>query len=131
MFIKLNLRNAYYRIRIKEGYKSKTTFRIRYGLFEYLVMPFGLSNAPATFQAHINNIFADLLDITVIIYLDDILVFSQKSEDHTGYIEEVLYRLIQNNLYAKLSKCEFNKTEIEFLSFIVNNKGIKIEKSRV
>ena len=77
MFTKLDLRDAYHRIRIKEGHEWKTAFRTRYGLFEYLVMPFGLSNAPATFQSHINSIFVDLLDVTVIIFLDDILIFSQ------------------------------------------------------
>jgi hypothetical protein len=106
-------------------------FRTRYGYFEYLVLLFGLSNTPAIFQAYINSIFVNLLDITVIIYLDDILIFSKNPIKYQKYIKEVLLRLKQNGLYAKLSKYKFFILEVEFLGFVINTKGIAIEKSRL
>lgn len=131
IYTKLDLKDAYHRIRIKQGHEWKTAFRTRYGHFEYLVMPFGLTNAPATFQAHINSIFVDLLDITVIVYLDDILIFSKDPADHLKHVREVLYRLKQNNLYCRLDKCIFSATEVDFLGFVVSTNGIAMEKSRV
>ena len=83
------------------GHKFKTAFKTRYGLFEYLVMPFGLTNAPAQFQAHIQSIFGDLLDISVVIYLDDILIFSKTIEEHQQVVREVLLRLKRNGLFLK------------------------------
>ena len=94
-FSKLDLKDAYHRIRIKRGDEWKTAFRTRYGHFEYLVMLFGLVNAPATFQAYINRALAGLVDVTYIVYLDDILVFSEEPADHWRHVEQVLQRLRQ------------------------------------
>jgi len=130
-YTKLDIRDAYHRIRIKEGDEWKTAFRTRYGHFEYLVMPFGLTNAPAAFQAYINQALAGLVDISCVVYLDDILVFSDTEEDHIGHVKEVLERLRQAKLYVKLSKCEFHKHDVEFLGYIVCPEGIKVDPSRV
>jgi hypothetical protein len=109
IYTKLDLRDAYHRIRIKPGDKWKTAFRTRYGLWEYTVMPFGLINAPATFQAYINGALKGLLDITCVVYMDDICIFSSSIKEHAKYVREVLTRLRKAGLYVKLSKCEFNK----------------------
>lgn len=131
VFTKLDLRDAYYRIRIKEEDVWKTAFRTRYGHFEYLVMPMGLANAPATFQAYINKTLAGLLDDFVVVYLDDILIYSRNPEDHAEHVKRVLERLRKYDLYAKLSKCEFSVEEVEFLGFIVGKDGVRADPSRI
>jgi hypothetical protein len=90
VFTKLDLRSGYNNIRIKEGDEWKTAFRTKFGHYEYTVMPFGLTNAPAVFQHFMNDIFRDLLDIYVIVYLDNILIFSKSREEHVGHVKEVL-----------------------------------------
>ncbi|KAF8748436.1 hypothetical protein RHS01_10821 [Rhizoctonia solani] len=102
IFTKLDLRWGYNNVQIKEGDEWKTAFRTKYGLFEYLVMPFGLTNAPAAFQHFMNDLFRDLIDVTVVIYLDDILIFSENPEDHPTHVREVLSRLMKNQLFCKL-----------------------------
>ncbi|KAF8751636.1 hypothetical protein RHS01_08418 [Rhizoctonia solani] len=94
----LDLRWGYNNVQIKEGDKWKTAFRTKYGLFEYLVMPFGLTNTPAAFQHFMNDLFRDLIDVTVVIYLDDILIFSERPEEHPLHVKEVLSRLMKNQL---------------------------------
>ena len=131
IFTKLDLRGAYNLVRMREGDEWKTAFRTRYGLYEYVVMPFGLTNAPATFQALMNDIFRDLLDVTVIIYLDDIMVFSETPEDHVAHVKEVLRRLREHRLYSKLSKCEFHRSTVEFLGFVITPEGVEMDKSKV
>ena len=90
MFTKLDLRDAYHRLRIKEGDEWKTAFKTRYGLFEYMVMPFGLANAPATFQAYIYKALSHLIDSICIIYLDDILIYSKEEKEHEHHVKIVL-----------------------------------------
>ena len=90
VFTKLNLCSAYYHIRIREGDEWKTAFRTRYGHFEYMIMPFGLANAPVTFQAYINRALAGLVDVTCIVYIDDILIYSKDPKAHRQYVAEVL-----------------------------------------
>ena len=131
VFSKLDLRNAYHRIRIKEGDEWKTAFRTRYGHYEYLVMPFGLTNAPATFQAYINRALRGLVDVFCIVYLDDILVFSRDEEEHYRHLEAVIERLHRVDLYANPKKCEFFKDEVEYLGFLVNKSGIRMDPARV
>ena len=109
-------------MRIKEGDKWKTAFRTRYGHFEYQVMPFGLSNAPASFQGYINKILAEKLDIFVIVYLDDILIYTE--DQGRGYVEAVrwvLDILRKNSLFANLKKCRFHKDEVRFLGYAVSS----------
>ena len=93
IYSKIDLKSAYYLVRIAKGNKWKTVFCTYYGSFKWLMMPFGLSNAPSAFQHFINNIFSDLLDVFVVIYLDDILIYSNNMDDHKKHMKEVLRRL--------------------------------------
>ncbi len=122
VFTKIDVKNAYYRLRIREGDEWKTEFRTRYGLFEYLVMRFGLTNAPASFQSYTNRVLRPYLDITAIVYLDDVFVFSRNPSQHEKHVREVLKTLLKAGLYAKLSKCLFSVTRIHFLGFILTEK---------
>ncbi|CEL59204.1 hypothetical protein RSOLAG1IB_03137 [Rhizoctonia solani AG-1 IB] len=131
LFTKLDLRWGYNNVRVKEGDKWKTAFRTKYRLFETLVMPFGLSGAPGAFQAMMNEVFQDLLDVTVIIYLDDILIFSQDASEHEGHVKEVLRRLQEMQLFCKGSKCEFHQTTVEYLGIIVSDKGFSLDKLKI
>lgn len=131
VFTKLDLRDAYHRIRVAEEDRWKTAFRTRYGHFEYLVMPFGLTNAPATFQAYINEALRGLLDNICVAYMDDILIFSQDEAAHETHVGLILERLKEYALYVKLSKCEFYTKEVSFLGFRVGTAGVSMEPSRV
>ncbi|CEL54631.1 hypothetical protein RSOLAG1IB_11721 [Rhizoctonia solani AG-1 IB] len=131
LFTKLDLRWGYNNVRVKEGDEWKTAFRTKYGLFETLVMPFGLSGAPGAFQAMMNEVFQDLLDVSVIIYLDDILIFSQNPEEHESHVKEVLRRLMEMQLFCKGSKCEFHQTTVEYLGIIVLDKGFSLDKLKI
>ena len=131
VFSKIDLRNAYHQIRIREGDEWKTAFRTRYGHFEYQVLPFGLTNAPATFQAYINRALRGLVDDFCVVYLDDILIFSKSEEEHYEHLELVIECLWQAELYANLKKCDFFKPEIDFLGFIVNKDGLRMDPARV
>ncbi|SGY12272.1 BQ5605_C011g06450 [Microbotryum silenes-dioicae] len=131
IYTKLDLRSGYNLVRIKEGDEWKTTFQTRYGHFECLVMPFGLTNAPAAFQHLMNSIFRDLLDVSVLIYLDDILIFSGNKSQHTWHVQEVLQRLINNKLYCNPKKCEFNRASTEYLGFIISPSGVSMSQDKV
>ncbi len=121
-FTQLDLTNAYYQMRIKEGDKWKTAFRTRYGHFEYQVMPFGLTNTPATFQGYINKILAEKFDVFVIVYLDDILIYTEnEGEEHVQAVRWVLDPLRKYSLYVKLKKCRFYQDEMRFLGYIVSH----------
>ena len=131
IFTKFDLKDAYHRIRIQEGHEWKTAFRTRYGHFEYLVMPFGLANAPATFQSYINQALIGLVDTICVIYLDDILIYSKTVKEHHASVRKVLERLRQYKLYCNLKKCEFDTDEVGFLGFRISPKGVKMEQNRV
>jgi transposase InsO family protein len=130
-FTKLDLRGAYNLIRIRPGDEWKTAFRTRYGHFEYTVMPFGLTNAPAVFQHMANDIFRDFLDIFIIVYLDDILIYSKNQEEHEIHVRQALQRLREYGLYAKLEKCSFDQNQVEFLGYIVSSSGISMDPTKV
>ena len=131
LYSKFDLKDAYHRLRIREGDEWKTAFRCRYGHFEYQVMPFGLVNAPATFQEYINDALGDLVDTVCIVYLDDILVYSKDPADHEQAVRSVLQRLRDAGLYANPSKCEFHVESVRFLGFVVSEAGIEMEPERV
>ncbi|QRW22949.1 Retrotransposable element Tf2 protein [Rhizoctonia solani] len=131
VFTKLDLRWGYNNVRVKEGDKWKTAFQTKYGLYESLVMTFGLTNAPAAFQHFMNELFKDLLDVCVIIYLDDILIYSKDDVSHTKHVHEVLKRLMDNQLFCKASKCTFHVTSVEYLGIIVSNKGFSLDKLKI
>lgn len=130
-FSKIDLRSGYHQVRIHEDDIPKTAFRTRYGHFEYLVLPFGLTNAPATFMHLMQSIFNHQLDDFVVVYLDDILIFSKTKEEHEIHVRKVLELLRENKLYGKLSKCEFFKNEMSFLGHVVSSKGISMDPSKV
>jgi len=115
VYTKLDLQHAYHLVCITAGGKWKTSFHTRYGSYEWLVMLFGLTNAPAAFQRFVNSIFTDLLDVCMVVYLDDILVYSEDESLHQEHVCEVLCRLCQHGLFTNPQKCEFhtNTTETE------------------
>ena len=120
-FTQLDLTNAYHRMRIREGDEWKTAFRTRYGHFEYQVMPFGLSNAPATFQGYVNKILAEKLDVFVIVYLDNILIYTEDpGQAHVEAVCWVLENLRKHGLFANLKRCQFHHDEVCFLGYIVS-----------
>ena len=131
IYTTIDLRHAYHLVRITEGDEWKTAFRTRYGSFEWLVMPFGLTNAPAAFQRFMNDIFSDLLDVNVIVYLDDILIFSDDPVDHIKHVREVFRRLRLNELYARPDKCFFSKDTVEYLGFILTKDGLTMDPRKV
>src|SRR4051812_5665310 len=123
-FTKLDLRSGYHQIRISEGDIEKTAFRCRYGHYEYLVMPFGLTNAPATFMHLMHQILRPFLDKYVIVFLDDILIYSRTLEEHQRHVREVLQVLRKHKLYAKESKCELFQRSVEFLGHRIDEQGL-------
>lgn len=131
VFSKIDLRGAYHLVRIRPGDEWKTAFRTRYGHFEYRVMPFGLTNAPAVFQHLMNDIFREYLDQFVVVYLDDILIFSPDVVSHTTHVRLVLTKLREHGLYAKLEKCEFHCSSVEFLGYIISPTGITMDKRKI
>jgi len=131
VFSKLDLRSGYNQIRISEKDIPKTAFNTRYGHYEFLVLPFGLSNAPATFMRLMNEILAPLLDVCVIVFIDDILIYSESEEEHAEHLRQVLELLRKHRLFAKLSKCLFFQEEVDFLGHIVSKKGIKTDLAKV
>jgi hypothetical protein len=130
-YTKIDLCHTYHLVHIAEGEEWKTTFHTCYGSFEWLVMPFGLSNAPTAFQHFMNNIFGDLLNICVIVYLDDILIYSDNRSQHKKHIKEVLYRLWKHGLYANAGKCEFHRDSVEYLGYILTSNGLHMAKDKV
>src|SRR6266498_5834642 len=131
IYTKLDLRDTYHRIRIKKRDEWKTAFRTRYGFWEYIIIPFGLTNTPATFQAYINKALDGLLNTIYITYINDIYIYNNSIKEHTNHIRQILERLRKTSLYVKLSKCEFNKQEIAFLEYIVNVYSIRIDNTKI
>jgi hypothetical protein len=131
VFSKLDLESGYWQIRIKEEDVSKTAFRTRYGHFEFKVMPFGLTSAPATFQAAMNDIFKKYLDDFIVVFLDDIMVFSKDPNKHLEHLEVVLRILSEHQFYAKLRKCSFGQVKIPFLGHIISAGHIEMDPSKV
>ena len=117
-------------VRIAEGHEYLNAMQTRFCSFEYTVMPFGLCNAPATFQHFVNDIFADIVEVYVVVYLDDILIYSKNFEEHVKHVREVLQRLRNNNLYAKLSKCEFHSLTLHFLGFVLTTQGLAMDPAK-
>ncbi|KAH9671308.1 Endonuclease [Citrus sinensis] len=131
VFSKIDLRLGYHQLRIKEADIPKTTFRTRYGYYEFLVMPFGLTNAPAAFMDLMNMVFCPYLDRFVIVFIDDILVYSWSQEKHAEHLRTVLQTLRQNQLYAKFNKCEFWLDKLVFLGYVISSKGIYVDPQKI
>nr|GFC97631.1 putative reverse transcriptase domain-containing protein [Tanacetum cinerariifolium] len=128
---KIDLRSGYHQLRVKDQDISKTAFRIRYGHYEFLVMPFGLTNDHAVFMDLMNRIFHEYLDKFVIVFINDILVYSKSEEEHEQHLRIVLEILRQKKLYAKFSKCEFWLQQVTFLGHVVSADGINMDPSKV
>src|SRR6185369_8509071 len=131
IFSKIDLRSGYHQIKIKPCDIPKTAFSTRYGLYEYLVMSFGLTNAPAYFMYLINSVFMPELDKFVVVFIDDILIYSKNEEDHAEHLRIVLQRLRDHKLYAKFSKCEFWLDRVKFLGHTISSEGIAVDPSKV
>ena len=131
VFTKLDLKDGYHLIRIRKGDEWKTAFRTRYGHYEYKVMPFGLVNAPSTFQAMMNTILREFLDHRVLVYLDDILIYSKSLEDYKALIKQVLAQLERHDLAISLKKSVFQVDTVEFLGYIVGKDGVTMSKKKV
>ena len=131
VFTKLDIRQAFHRIRISPESEELTAFRTRYGLFQYKVLPFGLTNGPATFQGYINDVLRDLLDEICTAYLDDILIYSTNELEHEAHVRQVIERLRAAGLQADIKKCEFSVKRTKYLGFIISTDGVQVDPDKV
>ncbi|KAL0551253.1 hypothetical protein IC582_010339 [Cucumis melo] len=131
VFSKIDLRSGYHQLRIKDGDVSKTAFRSRYGHYEFIVMSFGLTNAPAVFMDLMNRVFREFLDTFVIVFIDDILIYSKTEAEHEEHLRIVLQTLRDNKLYAKFSKCEFWLKQVSFLGHVVSKAGVSVDPAKI
>jgi hypothetical protein len=131
VFLKIDLRSGYHQLKIQESDIPKTAFHTRYGLYEYTVMSFGLTNAPPYFMYLMNKVFMEYLDKFIVVFIDDILVFSKTMEEHEEHLRLVLEKLRSNQLYAKFSKCEFWLTEVDFIGHVISAGGVSVDPGKV
>ena len=131
LFSKIDLRLGYHQILVRPEDVQKTAFRSRYGHYEYVVMPFGVTNAPAVFMDYMNRIFRPWLDKFVGVFIDDILIYSRTREEHADHLRVVLKILRDHQLYGKLSKCEFWLEEVQFLGHVISAKGIAVDPAKI
>ncbi|KAL0320179.1 UNVERIFIED_CONTAM: Retrovirus-related Pol polyprotein from transposon.6 [Sesamum radiatum] len=131
LYSKLDLRHGYYLLKIREADIPKTAFNTRYSHFEFVAMPFGLTNAPTAFMDMMHHIFQPYLDQFVLIFIDDILVYSKSEEDHENHLRTVLQVFRENKLFAKFSKCEFWIREVTFLGYVFSGDGLVVDPSKV
>ena len=131
VFSKIDLQSRYYQLRVKDADVPKTTFRTRYGHYEFLVIPFRLTNSLAAFMNLMNRVFRPYLDQFVVVFIDDILVYSRDEQEHEQHLQIVLLTLREKKLYAKLSKCDFWLKEVSFLGHIVSAEGIRVDPAKV
>jgi hypothetical protein len=131
VFLKIDLRSGYHQLKIRASNILKTAFITRYGLYKYMVMSFGLISAPAYFMYLMNKVFMEYLDKFMVVFIDDILIFSKNEEEHDKHLHMVLQKLTENQLYAKLNKCEFWLKEVSSLGHIISEGGIYVDPSKV
>ncbi|GKE61933.1 putative reverse transcriptase domain-containing protein [Tanacetum coccineum] len=131
VYLKINLRSGYHQLRIKEEDIPITAFRTRYGHFEFQVMPFGLTNSPAVFMDLMNRVWKPYLDKFVIVFIDDILVYSKDEEEHEKHLKIILKLLKKERLYAKFSKCDFWLDSVQFLGHVIDHSGVHVDSSKI
>ena len=131
LFSKIDLRSGYNQLKVKEGDVQKMATRKRYGHYEFLVMPFGVTNAPTVFMDLMNRVFHMYLDCFIVVFIDDILVYSTNHQDHGEHLKTVLGVLREKKLYAKLKKCEFWLEEVSFLGHIISKDGIAVDPNKI
>jgi hypothetical protein len=131
VFFKIDLRLGYHQLKVRECDIPRTAFISRYGLYEFMVMSFGWTNAPVYFMYMMNKVFREYLDKFVMVFIDDILVYSRSEEEHEGHLHLVLQKLLDHKLYAKLSTCEFWLKQVAFLGHVMSNGGIHVDPSKV
>ena len=130
-FIKIDIRNVYHRIRVRKSDAWKTTFRTRYDQFKYQMILFELANAFVIFQFYINYVLKSYIDVFCVIYLNDVLIYSENETQHWEHIRKILRALLKYRLYTKLSRYAFNRSEIIFLSFVIDKQNIQMKQSRI
>jgi hypothetical protein len=131
VFSKVDLRSGFHQLRVKEKDIPKMAFRTRYGHYKFLVMSFGLTNAPAVFMDMMNRVFHDYLDQFTVVFIDDILIYSKTSEEHEEHLPKILERLKSKKLYAKLEKCKFWLDNVSFLGHVIPRKGVAVDSEKV
>ncbi|GJS80777.1 putative reverse transcriptase domain-containing protein [Tanacetum coccineum] len=131
VYSKIDLRSGYHQLRVREEDIPKTAFRTRYGHYEFQVMPFGLTNAPAVFMDLMNRVCKPYLDKFVIVFIDDILIYSKNKEEHEEHLKLILELLKKEELYAKFSKCEFWIPKVQFLGHVIDSKGIHVDPAKI
>ncbi|GKE88227.1 putative reverse transcriptase domain-containing protein [Tanacetum coccineum] len=131
VYSKIDLRSGYHQLRVCEEDISKTAFRTRYGHYEFQVMPFGLTNAPAVFMDLMNRVCKPYLDRFVIVFINDILIYSKSIKEHEGHLKLILNLLKNEELYAKFSKCEFWLSKVQFLGHVIDSEGIHVDLAKI
>ncbi|GJR60994.1 putative reverse transcriptase domain-containing protein [Tanacetum coccineum] len=131
VYSKIDLRSGYHQLRVREEDIPKTAFRTRYGHYEFQVMPFGLTNAPAVFMDLMNRVCKPYLDKFVIVFIDDILIYSKNKQEHEEHLKIILELLKKEELYAKFSKCEFWIPKVQFLGHVIDSEGIHVDPAKI
>jgi hypothetical protein len=131
IFSKIDLRSRYHQVRIKDEYIHKTVLRTRYGHYEFVVVQFGITNAPTTFMCLMNNVLSRFLDIFVLVFIDDILIYSKNREEHEEHLKIVLQVLREHQLYAKFIKCDFFHKQVHYLGHVISEEGVAIDPHKI